>query len=264
MQPTQPYELLVTAVSERADLFAQSLDSLIVNVDQQPSRVIVHEDVRPGSASGAIESWLKDARTTGKIADFKLEVTSPARGLGPALLRVLQMAKTPIVLYTQEDWLAVRPIPVSQALSLMLTHGLYHIRFNKRKTMKAKHADTAKPWYKVETQYATTPQGGLQTLCISDHWYTQTSLWRVDQALPGVAAVAQSHPQANAFVARFNDWMNAKHGDGKRPWNDQAMRGERLKTFIWGPVGEPAFIKHLGSARTTGPIVHVNELKGVR
>jgi len=254
----QLYELLVTAVSERADLFVQSLDSLISNLDQQPSRVIVHEDVRPGSAPGAIEGWLKDAKATSRIADYKLEVMSPARGLGPAMLRALQMAKTPIVLYTQEDWLAVRPIPVSQALVLMETHSLHHIRFNKRKTMKAKHADTVKPWHKVEVQYAA------QTLCISDHWYTQTSLWRVSQALPGVEAVAHAYPQANAFVARFNDWMNEKHGDGKQPWNDQAMRGERLKTFIWGPVGEPAFIQHLGSARTTGPIVHVNELKGVR
>lgn len=48
--------------------------------------------------------------------------------------------------------------------------------------------------------------------------------------------------------------MNEQRGDG-RAWNDQMMRHERLKTYIWGPVGEPAFLRNLDpdASRTTGP-----------
>lgn len=103
-------------------------------------------------------------------------------------------------------------------------------------------------WDKVEVEFDG------QTLCISDHWYTQTSMWRRERILPAVQAVAQHNPQSEAFVARMNDWLNRKYGDG-RPWNDQQMRHEKLGTYIWGGIGEPAFIKHTGSTRGTGKIV---------
>jgi len=259
---TQPYEVLVTAVSERADLFIQTMESMLENLDTPPSRLIVHEDVRPGSRPGEIRLWLNTALAMGKFPAYTLKETEPSRGLGPAMLWCFQQATTPIVFYTQEDWQFVRRVPVGACLDIMEEHKLNHVRFNKRKTMKAKHEDTNHPWKKVEVEFAVPgialltlpPQSQMQKFCISDHWYTQASLWRVAPALPGLEA-CQGFPQANRFVAEFNAWMNRTYGDG-REWQEQQHRHERLKTYIWGPVAEPAFIKHLGSVRTTGPIVH--------
>lgn len=246
------YVLLVTAVSERADLFVRSMESVLASVDQPPSRIVVHEDVRPGSSHGAIGAWLAGC---GLPAEHR--VTAPARGMGPAMLWCFEQAQAPIVLYTQEDWGAVRPIPVAAAIGLMERNDLNHIRFNKRKTMAAKHADTPNPWRKVEVTVED------QVLCVSDHWYTQTSLWRVAPSLPGLRAAQQSAGSSERFVAAFNAYMNTTHGDPALAWNDQAMRHERLRTYIWGPVAEPRFIEHLGSRRGTGTIKdHIGERAG--
>ena len=244
------YDLLVTAVSERSDLFARSMASLLASVDIQPNRIIVHEDVRPGSSPGEIAAWLS---TCG--LPFEHRVTSPARGMGPGMLWCFEQATTPIVLYTQEDWGFVRPAPIARCLDIMEANRLHHVRFNKRKTMVAKHADTPNPWAKVEVRYLDS-RGVPQTFCVSDHWYTQASLWRVDVALSGLRA-AQAHAgSSERFVASFNAHMNTTHGDPARAWNDQAMRDERLRTYIWGPVAEPRFIEHIGSQRGTGAIVY--------
>lgn len=243
------YDLCITAVSERADLFVRGMDSLLANLDMPPSRLIVHEDVRPGSVPGEIGRWL------GQTAlQFRHKVRSPAKGLGQAMKWCLEQVSTPVVLYTQEDYGAARMIPVKQALEIMQAHGLNHVRFNQRQTMPHKHGDKGRnpnPWRKVEVII------GEQVFCVSDHWYTQTSLWRVEPALEGMRAVLNKETIAssNLFVARFNEWMNRKQGDGVRPWNDQMMRHERLKTYIWGGIGEPAFLTSLDvdASRTTGP-----------
>lgn len=240
------YDLLITAVSERADLFVESVPLLLASLDTPPARILVHEDVREGSTPGEIARWLA---ASGWPHEHR--VNAPARGMGPAMLWLFEHAATPIVLYTQEDWRAVRPIPVGAALALMEAHDLQHIRFNKRKTMRAKHADTAHPWEKREVTI------GSQTLCVSDHFYTQTSLWRVDRQLPCLRHAAGVAQQANAFAAALNHCLNERYGDGRRPWDDQAMRHGRLRTYIWGPIGEPKFIEHMGTYRTTGPINHV-------
>jgi hypothetical protein len=251
-------EILVTAVSERADLFMECMPRLLSNIDVWPWRLIVHEDVRPGSAPGEIAGWLHRARTEGLIADYVHQVTDPAKNYGPAMLWCFEQATQPIVLYTQEDWLVVRTVPVARALGIMEAHGLNHILFHKRKTMRWKHADTPTPWEKVEIQFSVEGEEQPQTLCVSEHWNTQLTLWRVAEALPGLQA-NQHSPQANAFVARFNHWMNTRAGLDTTTWKDQQLRHERLRTYIWGPVGEPRYIQHLGTDRTTGPIEHTAE-----
>lgn len=249
------YDLCITAVSERADLFCQAMASLLHHLDLWPARLIVHEDVRCTSTGaplvepGPIGDWLR-WHPAGAGAVHK--ITSPAAGLGPAMRWCFEQAASPIVLYTQEDMGAARQIPVRRALEVMTRHGLNHIRWNCRQTLPAKHGDKGKnpsPWRKVEVQFDG------QTLCISDHFYTHTSLWRVGPALEGMRTVLQSQAvsSSNQFVARFNEWMNQRNSDG-RPWNDQQHRHERLSTYIWGGIGEPAYLTNLDpdASRTTG------------
>lgn len=246
----------MTAVSERADLFAQAMASHLEYVDRLPARIIVHEDVRcdghglPRAEPGAIDGWL---RRHARHIEVVHRVTCPAQGLGPAMRWCFRASQTPIVLYAQEDCGLARPLPIGRSLEIMEAHGLHHVRYNHRTTLPCKHGDKGRnpnPWRKVEVLI------GGQVFCITDHWYTQTSLWRVAPALAGMEAVLSSETisNSNQFAARFNHWMNTTHGDG-RPWNDQAMRHERLKTYIWGGIGEPAFLTNLdpNASRTTGP-----------
>jgi len=238
-----PYDLVITAVSERADLLESTLLALLAAVDQQPRQIYVHEDVRPGTSPGHIADVL---RSHGIKAEHR--ITNPARGMGCGMLWGFETAQAEYVLYTQEDWLPVRAIPVADTLAVMHEYGLHHIRWNKRKTMRCKHEDKpSMTWWKVEKEIGGHP------LCVSDHWYTQTSLWRRSIALPGLRATAGLSNSAGSFIAAYNHWMFKTYGDG-RAWNDQEMRHELLRTYIWGPIAEPAYIKHVGSRRGTGKI----------
>jgi len=268
-RPSYQYELLVTAVDTRADLFIESMESFLANVKLKPSRIIVHVDklVDDETSGTEIESWLQEC----KIPYYSF-MEWPAVGLGRAMLWCFQQATLPLVMYTQEDYLTLREIPVERALKVLTAHNLNHVRFNHRTTMAAKHNNKGlgkERWEKVEVlccnMDAYNGDWHQVKLCIADHWYTQMSLWRVERALKGLTAVntGTKFETSNQFVAAFNTWMNSHYGDplnrpgGPRKWNDQAMRHECLKTYIWGPVGEPPFIKHTGSERTTGPIKHV-------
>jgi len=243
------YDLCITAVSERADLFVESVESLLGYLDEQPACILVHEDVRAPYLDGQIAAWLERATREERIESFTHRVCDPNRGMGAGMLWCFEQSEADIILYSQEDWKAVRDIPVRRALELMTAHGLNHIRFNKRKTMRSKHADTDHPWHKLEVVV------GGQMLCVADHWYTQTSLWRREAALPNLhAALAGTGASSEKFVARFNTLMNQDAQLTARDWNDQQLRHARSKTYIWGPVGEPAFIRHIGSERGTGTI----------
>jgi hypothetical protein len=107
-------------------------------------------------------------------------------------------------------------------------------------------------WYKKEV----TVEG--RVLTISDHWYFQTSLWRVapirnvvnwymDQ--PWQSKWFHEHCESkinqafNGDVERIPEYICPKpHGDPR----DQFVRATCQRTFIWGPVGEDRYIVHLG------------------
>jgi hypothetical protein len=211
-------------------------------------RIIVHEDVRAGQpyVDGRTDLLLAQISVDYSMP-LKLITTRPGTGLGRALLRVLDEAKTEFVFYTQEDFDFVRPLPVGACLDLMAEHELHHVRFNKRKTMAVKGADRppAEQFRKVEVKY------GGETLCVSDHWYFQASLWRRSIAREGFAhLVARAAPGSviGYCEVQFNRWYNTTYGKD-RDLSDPKLRQERLRTFIWGGVGEPAFIKHTGHDR---------------
>ena len=235
-----PFELLITSAS-RPHLLARTLASLWAMLPQKPARVLIHNDEvfagRERAMADLIEAF-------GQRTTIKYLSTNPPRRLGPALAWLLYQAQTEYILYSQDDFEALRPLPVVPALDLMAAHDLNQIRFNKRVTMDKKGA-----FVKVEKTY-----DGL-TLCVSDHWYFQTGLWRTSVIRrvadwwcfdgPGVFA---EHSEAKINAA-LNGEMVA-HGypgliDPAR-WNDPEERARTVKTFIWGKVGEEPYIRHIG------------------
>lgn len=244
------YEVIVSSVHDRADLLDLTLRSMLKQIDQKPESIIVHEDVRASMAfvSGRTEGFVEAVRREHGVPITLLR-TQPGGGLARGLMRLLEEASTELVFYTQEDFDFVRPVPVSRCLELMSEHGLNQVRFNKRKTMRIKGEDRPKheQWKKVEVSI------GGQVFCVSDRWYHQASLWRRELALAGyrkLVAGGRVGQIVNRCEDRFDHWINSTVGEGAGSVDGfQEKRRTKCRTFIWGGVGESAFVKHTGGER---------------
>jgi len=246
------YDLIATSVHERVDLLERTLRSMMPQLDQRPERIIVHEDVRRGLpfVAGRTEERLEAIERDHGVPIFLLR-TNPGNGMARGMVRLLDAASTEFVFYTQEDFDFVRPIPIARCLEIMTDNALNHVRFNKRKTMRIKgeHREAHEQFKKIEVTI------GGQVLCISDRWYHQASFWRRELALAGyrtlVNAAAPERPVERP-EDKFDHWINTTIGGGVGSVDGcQETRLERCRTFIWGGIGEPAFIHHTGSERST-------------
>lgn len=236
------YDLVMTAVSERADLLARTLESMLPRLDVAPARLIVHEDVKPGSSPGEIAAFLRALEARGSIGGYQHLLTDPARGMGLATLALLRAASTPIVFYTPEDFDFVRDVPAARALGLMEGHDVHHLAFGKRATPAAKHPGESDEWRKVEKSI------GGQLLTIAQYWRSQGSFWRVARILPFFERLTTDPEPDRWAMVKVNRWMNeAFLGDPHG--SDQEARHERLRTYLWGGIGERAFISHTGADR---------------
>jgi len=172
------------------------------------------------------------------------------KGHGPALHWLLTHVQGPYCLYTQDDHETVRNIPAISALQTMARYHLNQIRFNKRATVEFKETHKGR-WYKKEVRCEDKP------LCVSDHWYFQTSLWRVSAIKPVVDAYQAHWHEGKWFNEHSESKINAAL-DGYRPdlytpdppiWGDPSdpnVREVCQRTFIWGPIGNDRYIKHIG------------------
>jgi hypothetical protein len=244
-----PYDVIITSVHDRADLLDRTLRSMLVHIDQRPARIIVHEDARTSHpvVEGRTEALLAAIERKHSVP-IVLIATRPGGGLSRAMLRVLESASTEFVLYTQEDFDFVRPVPVARCLEIMQRHALTHVRFNKRDTLPIKGAhrpNRAEWWTKEEVVFDG------QKLCVSDHVYFQANITRRALWLEGFKELLLRSPDGvPRCEARFNDWFNRKYGDGAGSVDGcQDKRRDRLRTFIWGGIGEPRFILHTGAER---------------
>lgn len=244
------YDVVVTSVHDRADLLDRTLRSMLPALDQAPERVIVHEDVRASLpfVSGRTEELLAAIELVHEVPCVLMR-TNPGGGLARGLERLLGDARTDFVFYTQEDFDFLRPVPVRRCLDIMGEHALNQVRFNKRKTMRIKGEDRPahEQWKKVEVEI------GGETFCISDRWYHQASLWRRTVALDGYRTLV-SRARPGTIVERcedkFDHWINQTIGGGTSSVDGcQDARREKCRTFIWGHVGEPAFVRHTGGER---------------
>lgn len=244
------YDAIVSSVHDRADLLERTLRSMLPQLDEKPARIIVHEDVRASQpfVDGRTENAL-DAIEREHGVPIRLIRTMPGLGLARGMVRLLEATETEFVFYTQEDFDFVRPVPVGRCVEIMTTQALNHVRFNKRKTMRIKGEDrpAAEQFRKVEVTI------GGQVFCISDRWYHQAALWRRELALEGYRAVVGA-ARPGTIVERcedkFDHWINRTVGGGAGSVDGwQPTRLYKCRTFIWGGVAEPAFVKHTGGDR---------------
>lgn len=275
------YEILVTSAS-RAHLLGPTLESLLAHVDLRPTRMLIHDDAafRPGTIE-ADHRWMqvKAALATLPIpCETLLHHADPPRRLGLALCWLLANTRAEYVLYSQDDFVTVRDLPIEAALAVMDRHHLHQIRFNKRATLGQK--DTWQgPWQKVEHRFSMPTfhveqgpgypihthrrQGREEVLTLSDHWYFQTGLWRVATIRAALAWLTATRDRTRLFAQvpaeEAINWVLdghfgpipgltvpyfAPHPDGSR---DPGLRAVYQRTFIWGPIGEDRYIRHIGT-----------------
>lgn len=245
-----PYEALVSSVHDRADLLDRTLRSMATNLDAPPARIVVHEDVRKGQpyVAGRTDEILQSLEQAIGVPVLLLE-SNPGIGLGRSILRLLETATTDLVFYTQEDFDFLRVIPIARALEIASANPINLVRFNKQKTEWCKGEDRppAEQWHAQEIEM------GGQTFVINDRWCHQPSLWRRSVALEGYRAICGAVPAGNMVDRcedKFDSWMNRTLGKGCACVDGhQEARRNLCRTFIWGKIREPAFVKHTGSER---------------
>ena len=243
-----PYDLIIPS-ARRPHLLGPTIRTLLAHVDRQPERILIHDDICWEGRDRAMQDVLQSIPAEKLVYG---EHAPPIRH-GPALGWLLDRVQTEYVLYSHDDFETIRPLPISTALDVMHTYHLHHIRFNKRATM-----DYKGEFRKIEKRF------GEHTLTVADHWYFQTSLWRVDQIRPVVRWWMTDGAGCGAFAehaeVKINQVFNGQWfplftppptmefaGEPTR-WNDPEYRARFQKTFIWGKVGNGAYIKHLGHA----------------
>jgi hypothetical protein len=254
-----PYELIIPSAS-RPHLLLRVLRSLAAYLDHPPVRVLVHDDAVFPDKQQHVEDVVRDT-VEHHFGDVPVwfQADNPPLFHGPSLQRLLAAVETPYVLYSQDDHQAVRPIPVRAALAVLHAHGLNQIRFNKRDTLDKKGREGAE-FFKKEFSF-----GPLTICCAADHWYFQTGIWRVAAIKPvvdwwaGPLGAQHGHFSEHMEVKVnqvFNGQWRSKHPpfpsevpelDDPTRWAEPAIRATVHKTFIWGPVGEPAYVQHLGT-----------------
>lgn len=249
-----PYELLITSAS-RSHLLGPTLKSLFMRLDHLPWRVIIHEDARDPSQWEAIKQVVLDLELS-HVTQVMMVQADPPRRLGLAInwmLRNLHQ-QTKYILYCQDDFVAVRTIPVARALTVMEQHNLHHIRFNKRATMAFKEVWNGK-WYKAERDFVLVENdigAETQTLTVSDHWYFQLGLWRVEEILKAFDFWTENLSRTGrlrldepeTLINHFFDMVHYKTGDA-----DAAVRAVKQRTYIFGPIGEDRYVRHIGGSR---------------
>lgn len=258
-----PYELIIPSAA-RPHLLQRTLGTLLANVDQFPAYIRIHNDERFPGRREAIDDVVRSI--VPRDIPVSVEHDDPPIRHGPALGRLLGSVRTEYVLYSQDDHRVIRQLPIRAALMTLDEWNLNQIRFNKRDTMDKKGRE-GQEFHKVEKFYEipTEPPGGhgdtvVVPLCVADHWYFQTGVWRVAAIRPVVDWWIAEGPGAFSehCEVKINDVFNGKFRHLKtfpapvpvcspEQWNDPEVRNAVHKTFIWGRVGEPRFVDHIGT-----------------
>jgi len=307
-----PYDLIVTSAS-RPHLLRPTLESLLRHVDQPPVRVLVHDDAvfpgRYGRVAQVVADSMAILAETGRRdrssaqhpeadlltlrvpPDSYVMGSDPPVRLGLALARLLEKVTTEFVLYSQDDFVTVRDLPIRRALALMDRYGIHSIVFHKRAIMAEKqtwrgpwrkevyHFDTGEwcpqcfsmPRYDGWHQPAADGEGDwdpslkrkcerFQALTLTDRWNFQTALWRVAPIRAAVAYWTALPSRLNRFrwgqaEQMINDAMDGLEGEvpglaapvgAPEPWRPD-VRARYQRTFLYGPVGEDRYIRHIGA-----------------
>lgn len=192
------------------------------------------------------------------------------------------------VLFTRDDHVPLRTLPIEQTLGVMERHGLNHVTFDhkdrpwqarwgwdlwevefcpdgstKLHTGETRHTEgpfnpgilsppARKEWADLDLGYLRRPSADV--LDSDSVFLTLSDHWHIPT--PGLWRVSVVLGILEGWAGRpdgfrWIDILNGLNAAGDGPWNDHQTRIKHQKTYVCGPFHTPAYVKNL-TARPRG------------
>lgn len=216
-------DMLITG-SSRPDLLEKTTRSFLKNLRYSGElRLLFHEDCVYRAESDESVAWARES----KLFDV-IDVHRPHIGLGEAIRFMLLKIDSEHIFYLQDDWELEREVDLDALVKAFNENGaVNHVHFNKYKT-----TGSMSGFQQVEHEYS-----GVK-MCLYNAWSLLPALWRASFIKP-------------RWVVRYirpEGYFTNSLGD-----HQQRLNGGYCKRFIgayiYGPVGDHRYLRHLGNKR---------------
>lgn len=164
----------------------------------------------------------------------KIHTQQNPKGEGCSINTILQMCDTKYFMHWEDDYIALRDVPVNKAVEIMdINQNVNQIVFNRRDTMPDCSGWVKKVYTKAGHAVTTSP-----------HWRITPALWRVDFIRPKWRAV-----EGGNFHWVINGELQSEFKDCKEGKTAEWIN-EKLGTFYLGGIDEKAYCKHTGQGQS--------------
>jgi hypothetical protein len=216
-------EIMIDSAS-RPNLLKQTLPVIIDNLKFSGKLVwMFHEAVLIKEKSDENLEYIKSLG----IFDVIKCNTSPS-GEGISIKNILEVTKSKYFIHWEDDYIPLRNIDLDEMYEIMENSGINQLIFHRRDTMH-EVAGWIKGEYTINGKVFTT----------SPHWRYIPSLWRLSYIKPIWLKCNMTGPNSHWTI---NDELQKD----MQVIKTHEMVSKTMKTFYYGPIGEPAFCKHIG------------------
>lgn len=161
------------------------------------------------------------------------------RGLRGSFLHLMTRVETPYLIFLEHDWAFLQKIGLQELVDAFERHEfIKHVRFNKRPNV-AKGCDV-----RVEPEPRVPELALTRTWCFSNNPYMARTEFIRDQCLPLIEGGRRWQRKRKYGVEKPVDQSIKR--DVKTQGFEAAHR--RWGTYLYGPVGGPATVRHLDGA----------------
>jgi len=197
-------------------------------------RFILHEDFVIPKESEKLVKW---AENSGYFKKEDIICNNPPVGLEQALVNLMKRAKSPFVLYMQDDWVFERPIELDKAMYIMEhVSKVNNILFYKLSIPHARKTVFFREYY-----FPQFPQ----YLTLNNTWELMPGLWRTNFIKPVIIDAMRANNQRTCMkkTAPAKITFNLRNADKK---DDMDFLYQNMGVFFWGQWGEPRYCRHIG------------------
>jgi hypothetical protein len=218
--------------ASRPDLLKITLESLLNNVKFSGNiNWMFHEAVIREHDSKECIKYVKGLELFNNI-----EITNPPLGEGYSITKMLHKTKSKYFIHWEDDHEIIREIDLDKCYHLLENYSMINqIAFNKRQTMSTIGANS---WCKKNFTF------GEDILCVSPHWRISPAIWRLSWILPKWNGFENG--SSNNFHWEINDRLQNNFKNNKTA----DLVANQMGTFYLGPIGELAYVKHIGKERS--------------
>lgn len=158
-----------------------------------------------------------------------IQVTNDPKGETISIGKVLDSTVSKYLVHIEDDFEFTRNVDLDVMWDIFESSGMVNqIVFNRRQTMSK-----VSGWKKGEFEIAG------HTMTTSPHWRYTPAMWRLNFIKPKWQSIEGSNGHW-----KINDILQ---GVVARQAKTPEWVAENLGTFYYGPIGEPAFCRHIGA-----------------